>query len=337
MTQLLQPLLVAAVICVAPGCRQNNGSGNDGHMEPDVSADSIRLADGSSLRALSDSCLLVRETSGDTFTITTAGEETDRIAVSSSSPLFDLLLKLEQRYKRNEAYTYLTPLDIYLNPLTTRESAALMLTKVKNGYVVPAETRMYLWPVINNAPLWVMAATELCRINNDPRWIEQVVSITRSMTAIDRQVSYNPTTGLIGGMPRYMLPALGQLPRWLDATGLFTSASLTVNMAYVIALRNLQTLANDFSLRNVNISLPDMGFDADSLSRAIHRHMWLPGEGMFGGLCYGSGCSYVTLHSADNIGQALAVVSGAVNPAIQSSIIANTPVSYTHLTLPTIA
>lgn len=320
--------LVAAVLALTSSCRKGDTDALwSAAGAASVGADSIRLADGTSLRALSDSCLLVRRAEGSTFTITASAHDGERMAVKSEWPLFDLLLRLEQQYDRSAGYSYLTPLALYLNPLPARESAEALASRVKNGYVVPAETRLYLWPVINNDALWLLAATELARLHNDPRWIDMVISTACNASRLDRSVAYNPETGLIGGMPRYMLPAVSELPHWLTGTDLFSSASLTVNMAYVASLRNIQSLANDYARRNERLELPEMGLDADTLSRAILRNMWLPSQGIFSGLLYGSGNSFIRLHSADNIGQSIAVISRTVNPAFRSSVITNTPVS----------
>lgn len=323
----LLALITALLLFTAASCR-NNDKGNavwGTQVEASVSPDSIRLADGTALNALSDTCLLVTRPDGTTFTLTASDIPEGRMQLSSPSPLLDLMLRLEQRHDYPGGYSYLTPLELYLDPLPAKESAKILKSKIKNGYVVPAETRRYLWPAINNNALWLLAATELAKLDNDPRWIAQVTETARNITRLDRTVSYNHSTGLIGGMPRYMLHAEPMLPQWLGACELFTSASLTVNVAYAAALKNLNLLANDYARRNDRLSLPEMGFDPDSLSRAIHRNMWLPAQGIFSGLFYGSGCSYIQLHSADNIGQSIAVISGIANPAIRSSIMASTP------------
>lgn len=322
---LLFPVITALILLTA-SCRKGEESAVWGGEVACVSADSIRLADGTTLRALSDTCLLVTRSGGSTFTIT-ASASGSRMSVSSSWPLLDVMLRLEQQYHRADGYTYLTPLELYLNPLPARESAAILTGKVKNGYVVPAETRRYLWPSVNNNALWLLAASELTRLHNDSRWITAMAETAANISRLDRTVAYNPATGLIGGIPRYMVPAEPMLPQWLGPTGFFTSASLTVNTAYAAALRNLSEIAANYSMRNERLDLPEMGFDPDSLSRAVHRNLWLPAQGLFGGFLYGGGCNCVQLRSADNIGQALAVISGIANPAIRSSIMSRTPVS----------
>ncbi|MDE6628217.1 MAG: hypothetical protein K2K36_02480, partial [Muribaculaceae bacterium] len=102
---LLFPVITALLLLTAASCRKGVESAVWGGEVACVSADSIRLADGTTLRALSDTCLLVSRSGGSTFTFT-ASASGSRMSVSSSWPLLDVMLRLEQQYHRADGYTY---------------------------------------------------------------------------------------------------------------------------------------------------------------------------------------------------------------------------------------
>ena len=299
----------------------------------DVWPDSIDFHSGVIVKANGDSVLEIR-VEGNTLREIKMPHAADGPMVTTGIAVFDALCRLESVHSLDSVvYSSLLPYELYLNPLCGKTGIELLEKREKNGYVVPLDTRLYSWPVINDNPQWLLAGAELFKATGNRRWLEKLGDVAANVAAEDFRVAYNQSTGLIGGVARHMATADIAFPDWVEPVGLLNAASLSVNVAYWSALQGFESITSDMARRNEKSHLPEMPFDADKLRQSVLSHFWMPNVGMFSSLCYGYPLWPVALKSADNIGQGLAIVSGMLSDAMSESVIGKTPVEPTGVTL----
>lgn len=323
------PLVAAAMLVVCPGCRKSAVFMTDRPFYHcgayDVWPDSIDSHAGFVVSAVGDSILQVKVDGMVVRELSVSRSGDGAMEVSTGMPVFDMLYKMESARGACKRYSSLTPYELYLNPLCGDQGVDLLEAGLKNGYVVPAATRFYSWPVVNDNPQWILAACELYKITGDRRWLDRLGEVAANVAGEDFRVAYNRSTGLIGGVPRRMVFDDSWMPDWMGPADLLNSSSLTVNAAYWGALKGMESITVEMARKNEKSRLPDMPLDADDLRHQILRYFWMPNVGMMGGLCYGSALWPVCLKSADNFGQALAVVTGMLSGDMRASMMGKTP------------
>lgn len=298
-------------------CREEQPRGVDpvAHNQAyDIWPDSIDLHDGVILRAMSDSLMLIRVNGNDLDSITAGDIPPGRMTFSSSYPLLDFLYRLEASCQPIGRYSATAPYEIYLNPLQNDSAMIILSGKLKNGHVIPSETRTLGWPTINTNAEWLLAATELSLATGDSRWEKTTTQVARAAIDSDTRICRNPSTGLFTGIPRYMASAAGIFPSWMETPDIFRQSTLAVNVAYAAAMSNL-------------------GLPTDSLTYALKKQMWIPDKGYLGATSYGLPVCQVTLQSTDNLAQAVAVLSGILPDAMSDAIIRKTPTTIAGVSL----
>lgn len=302
-------LLFAFGLLLTASCRQETPRS----VEPiahnasyDIWPDSIELHNGVVLRAMSDSLMQVRVNGNILDSIVTGGIPDGRMTFSSSFPLLDFLYRLEASCPSAGRYSAIAPYEIYLNPLQNDSAMILLAGRLRNGLVVPSETKSLGWPTVNSNAEWLLAASELCLASGDSRWEKTVRHTANAAIMSDGRICRNPVTGLFTGIPRHLASCAGILPRWMDQSDIFQLSTLAVNVAYVVSMNNL-------------------GIPSDSLTDAIKDVMWIPEKGYLSGMTYGVPSCPVALQSADNLAQAVAVISGVIPDAMGDVIISKTP------------
>lgn len=337
LSRWLRHAVAAAMILVATSCgRVSLPSVHEPvyHCEAyDVWPDSIDFHSGVIVKAAGDSAVQIR-VEGNTLREIRLPHAADGPVITTGIALFDALCRLESAQSLDSVvYTSLLPYELYLNPLCGKTGIELLEKREKNGYVVPLDTRLYSWPVINDNAQWLLAGAELFKVTGNRRWLAKLGDVASNVTAEDFRVAYNQSTGLIGGVPRHMAMADIAFPDWVEPVDMLNAASLSVNVAYWSALQALESITAEMARRNEKSHLPEMPFDADKLRQSVLTHFWMPNVGMFSSLCYGYPLWPVALKSADNIGQSLAVVTGMLSDAMNESVIGKTPVEPTGVTL----
>lgn len=327
-------LLVASSLFVLAFVRCDNRKATSGynpvfHCDAyDIWPDSIDFHSGIVLRASGDSLLQIRA-DGITLREVSLKKPQGKMSVHTGIGIFDALFMLESVEPENTNYTSLMPYCLYLNPLSGNDGIRVLESREKNGYIVPMDTRLYQWPVINDNPQWLLAATELYKVTGNKRWLEKVGSVAEKVVREDCRVAYNAVTGLVGGMPRHIALIDDGLPEWFEPVDLFNSASLTVNVAYWGALKGLESITSEMARKNEKSHLPEVTIDSEKLRNAILRRLWIPDAGMLGALCYGYPLCPMSLKASDNLGQSLAIVAGMLSAPMGNAIIAKTPTEST--------
>jgi len=293
----------------------------------DVWPDSIDLHNGVMLRAIGDTLLQLRVEGNVLRNIRIGDGAAGGFLFESDFPVFDALVRLEASQCRDEKWTQFTPYEIYLNPLGASFSMRVLETRLKNGLVVPEESRLYGWPVVNENPMWLLAAFETFKAGGNRRWLQCVGDVAARVLDEDLRVRCNGETGLFGGVPRYMVGPKTVFPAWMQPSDIFGVQTLGVNGAYWSVLDAMRHISADFAQKNDNARLPELAIDADTLLHSINRELWMPNLGRYSAMVYGNlGCP-LQLYSSDNLAQALAVLTSMPPKAMCASVVDKTPVS----------
>ncbi len=303
----------------------------------DISPDSINLHNGVILRADGDTALLVRV---DGTTIRTIHPElsghndNDGFVYSSDYPVLNALVNMERQRETASSYSFSTPYEIYLNPFAGSQFAKLLMERERNGYVVPMETRRYSWPVINENAQWIIAACELFNLNGDRKLLQKIGEVAEKVSNEERRVCISPSSGLITGVPRYMIGTYSPFPEWMnDAVSLMECVSFTTNVAWWWAQNSLDRVTTSMSIKKEISHLPATAFDTDSLRTAVFREFWNPAQGHFSAMLYGNPLGPIQLSASDNLGQAMAVIAGFPLPEMSEMIMEMNPSPVTGISL----
>lgn len=290
----------------------------------DVWPDSIDLHNGVIVRAVGDSVLQVRVEGNVLRTIPLPAYGADvSFSYQSDFPVIDALLRLEVSRPRRVRWHPLVPYELFLNPLEATYGKELLESRLKNGLVVPLESRRYSWPVVNDNAAWLLAASEICKAGGSRRLLRTLAGVSANVVGEDCAVARNPSTGLFYGIPRYMAASDTRFPAWMDASDIFQIQSLGVNVLYWAALKNLDDVTRDMARRNERSGLPQLPVDTDSLRHAVNRGMWLPNIGAYSPLLYGFPLCPLQLHGSDDIAQAMAVLTGFASAPMAASVVRN--------------
>lgn len=290
----------------------------------DIWPDSIDLHNGVIVRAVGDSVMQVRVEGNvlRTIPLPAFGVEA-AFSYQSDFPVIDALLRLEVARPRRLRWHPLLPYELFLNPFETAYGMELLESRLKNGLVVPLESRRYSWPVVNDNAAWLMAASEICKAGGSRRWLNTLADVAAGVVGEDCTVARNPSTGLFYGIPRYMAAFDARFPAWMDASDVFQVQSLGVNVLYWAVLRNLDDITRCMARRNERSGLPQLPVDADSLRHAVNLGMWIPDIGSYSPLLYGFPLCPLQLHGSDDIAQAMSVLTGFASSPMAASVVRN--------------
>lgn len=240
---------------------------------------------------------------------------------TSAQPLVDALYRLEAATPAG-AYSGATPWRSYLVPLPADTVAALLAANLSGNVLRPTETRRYAWPVVNDDPIWLLAAAETATASGDRGAHRRLRQFALSLAGRDAPISWNPRLGLFCGVPSYIAASRG-LPAWMEPTDIFECITLADNVARLSAAGTLRALDSYNSLTAADY-LP---VSPDSLRRNVNTLMWLPNLGRYSALLYGSPAFPVQLPASDNAAMALAVLGGVASRAMTETAVRRTPVT----------
>lgn len=278
----------------------------------DIYPDSVDLHTGVILCAESDTAIDIRVDGTTLRTVRAERVPRSRGAFEfhSDFQIFDALFRMETPRVPREVYTPATPYELYLNPFVGAEGEHLLMSRVKNGYVIPFETRRYSWPVLNDNPQWLLAACELFNITADRSALERLGRVAANICSEEKQVCTGPVTGLICGMPRYMIGNEGLFPQWMKPVDLMECATFSVNAAWWGALHSMAGITASMARRNEMSKLPELCIDPDTLRNKIFRYMWNPAQGQFSAMMYGHPLWQMQAGATDNLAEGLAILTG---------------------------
>lgn len=337
----LTPLVLLLMVAAIPaGCSHIEAVR---HGEPlfhcsqyGISPDSIDLRNGVILSAEGDSAIVVRVDGNMIRTIRSAAGATGSgpFEFSSDYPVFDALFRMERERGYGERYSFSVPYEIYLNPFAGGQGVKLLMDRVRSGYVVPPETRRYSWPVINGNPQWIVAACELYNLTADKDLLREIMTVSQNVIAEERRVSVSPSSGLVTGVPRYMVGGDKLFPEWMnDANSLMENVTFSTNVAWWWAVKSLDAITASQPIKKEAADRAQFAFNTDSLRSTLFREFWNPVQGHFAALLYGNPLYPMQLCASDNLAQAMAILAGLPLGEMSEMIMEMTPAPVTGVSL----
>lgn len=323
------PLTAAVALgVIAAGCVSDHSPERSAGAIADfpqylVTADSARIQGTGTFSATSDSTLRFIPEGKSAVTVKADTALGGRFGYRSSQPLIDILYRIESATTLPRAVTVHTMLDAWTCPLPADSVGALLMSRVANGYLTPAENKRYSWPVVNDEPEWCLAALEVAMAAGDADAYRRLRQPAANMAATADDVMLNSGNALYQSVPAYLGADGSGMPAWMTPTDLFQTLTLTHNTAWYGAARLAEALDSYHGHR----AAPLLRLGADSLQKRIRSMFWLPNRGYLSGLLYGSPATPLQLEGTDNLGQALAVVTGTVSEPMSRSIIRRTPIA----------
>jgi hypothetical protein len=332
-TPLLMPLLLLLLVgLLATACTTRQAVDPSlpiVHNEAvDVWSDSLDLRSGVTIRAIGDSLIQIRVEGNvlRTIAINTAVSNAP-FEFHSDHAIVDALYRWETAAVASTDKSYLTTIELLLNPLSVGTGIKLIEERIKNDYLLPQETNLYSWPVINDNSQWLLAACELYKVSGNHRWLTTIGKVAKNTIAEDCRTSRNATTYLFYGVPRYLAGSNNPFPSWMSPSDVFQMHTLMVNAAYWGTLKWMDDITAALSLKNEKSRLPDVDIDADSLRHAINTNFWSPTGGCYDALLYGHTLWPSQLDMCDNLAQSIAIITQLATPQMAKSIVSHTPTS----------
>lgn len=175
------------------------------------------------------------------------------------------------------------------------------------------------WPVSTDRMTWALAAWEVYAMTGDRGWLRQAYDIIRRSAEADRHAAYDAQTGMMRGESSFLDWREQSYPRWMQPADIYQSQALGTNAVHFGAFRVLAAMARA-------LGEPSRVWDAraDAVRNGMAATLWQPELGWHAQFRYGR----VTLArspSAEALGEALALVTGATPAARRARVLSASP------------
>lgn len=173
------------------------------------------------------------------------------------------------------------------------------------------------WPLSTGHEIWAEGAWETYLATGNRRWLDESRDIIRRTLSEDCRVSVDDSLALVRGASTL---SDNGYPGWMTRADIWQATTLSASVATARAARILAMMdaeASDRKEVSEADSLPD-------IACGVNDRLWIPNLGRYGQYLYGAPYPIVS-HTADNRGQALAVVTGIATTDMASSLIGRTP------------
>lgn len=248
------------------------------------------------------------------------------VVMISDNPLLDAVFEMSESKGRNESQTVVrTPLsillsDVYLNPKSAGEH---LMAMVHGGRVSGCYDSELHLPSTSDRAMWVQAVWEIYRATGDIGWLKDVYPIAERALKEDLRAGMDRQVPLMHGVPRYIAADESRyLPQWATYADMYDMYCLSVNVGYATACASLDSMASVLGVQ------ADVGYRelSQRMSQTINDRFWIPNLSYYSSCLYG-GVFAIQSQSSDNLGQALAVISGIARHGMGESLVKNTPVT----------
>lgn len=240
---------------------------------------------------------------------------------SSDQPLFDRLYEVSARTLASGGRQFLSPysVDLSMALLSPETSIQSLKAMVDDGHVGGMAVSRPGWPVSSDRLMWVVSAWELYKATGNRQWLSVAYTFAVRTLRDDMAVLWDSEAELMRGMAGIGSHPLAVYPQWMGPSDLYESKGLLSNVILVAALNAVAAMEAE-----LNVSGPSYGEIATIVTSSINERLWIPSRGFYSAYLYGSPFPMQVM-AADNMGQAMAIVSGVADGARISSIMAQTP------------
>jgi Bacterial alpha-L-rhamnosidase 6 hairpin glycosidase domain len=198
-----------------------------------------------------------------------------------------------------------------------------LMRKVKDGLIIQDTGTGGAYPVSTDRMIWAVAAWEVYKVTGDKTWLEKAYQVIRKSADEDALNVYDKQTGLVRGESSFLDWREETYPKWMQPADIYESECLGTNVVHYQVnkvLSNMAALLDD----------PDAASTykkrASVIRAGIQNYLWQPAKGYYGQYVYGRNYKMLSPRS-EALGEALAVLFDAAEPAQQQRVINNTPVN----------
>ena len=177
------------------------------------------------------------------------------------------------------------------------------------------------WPVVSDHIGWATAAWEVYKVTGDSLWLSYSRRVIEKTLAINSQVLFDQSTGLVHGAGYTTSKPLGERRMtWMGYNDLFACMALGNNILTGFSYAILADMCEELEIEN------DYQTEARHIKDAINQHLWNEDKGFYSSFLYG--IAYPRKSPlTDNTSQAMCVLWGIADDDRAESLIAHTPVS----------
>ncbi|QNF32001.1 glycogen debranching protein [Adhaeribacter swui] len=179
------------------------------------------------------------------------------------------------------------------------------------------------YPISSDRVVWVIAAWEIYKANQDRAWLQEVYLISKNSLEDDLKNTFNPESGLFRGESSFLDWREQSYPAWMQPADIYESECLGTNAVFYRALVILAQMAD---LLHEQPAARKYQQIAENLKNSINQHLWLPEKGYYAQYRYGRHFKIISPR-AEALGEALCVLFNVANLAQQQTLVANTPVT----------
>lgn len=207
--------------------------------------------------------------------------------------------------------------EAWSNPDGSKE---LLRERVRNGHVVSLKQIEEYWPMISDCLPWIPAAEEVYYATGDHRWLREVADVAHKTLRREADVNFMEAEGLFRGVPVYLMTPTSHFAPWMRPADIVQSFTLFNNSAALAAIESLGRMTDILGGER------DQFLDSicGVIEKKLKRLLWLPDRGYYSEFIYG-GVYPVQSQIADNMGQAMAMLTKASTPAMRRMIVERTP------------
>lgn len=173
------------------------------------------------------------------------------------------------------------------------------------------------WPIVSDRLIWVVAAHEVFKNSGDTTWLKYSYNVACKTLADVRHVQLSPDNQLLQGASWAGKSFIRSYPYWTTSSDMFESQSLLPNVIYYNALICMSKMAEVLNKSEENNEYLNA---AQDVSKSINQLFWIPNLQRYSEFLYGS-LFPLQSHSTDNLGQALAILTGPATPEMSRAIL----------------
>ncbi len=215
-------------------------------------------------------------------------------------------------------------IDLALAGLFPEVSVRSLFTKVDtNRQVIIQDTGTGgSWPVSTDRVVWSLAARQYLLWHADREFLTRAYEVMKNTALADRHAAYDRETGLYYGESSFMDWREQSYASWMSPVDIYMSFSFSTCVLHYHHLATLAWMAEQLGRTQEANQWKTW---AEQLKTAIRTNFVNKDLGTYASYLYPSPVRVPVLKT-DNLGLALAVLTGVVSPEEAKTVVANTPV-----------
>lgn len=178
------------------------------------------------------------------------------------------------------------------------------------------------YPCSTDRAVWTIAAWEVYLQTGDERWLREFYPISERSLDADRQIAYNPESGLYRGESSFIDWREQSYPAWMEPGDIAQSECLGTNAVFQRTLSVMAEAAEIVAPARAG----EYARQAAELKQAINDAFWMEKKGYYGQYIYGRYERALSPRS-ETLGEALCILWDIASPEQARSIFENMPVS----------